>query len=768
MSPLDSTLRRGDAGDGIGGRPPRIDGLAKIRGEAFYALDQPVQGVAHAVLVTSTIAAGRVRSIHREAAESWPGVLLVLTPDNTPLLRAASSWTGEAPARPEFRALEPEIHHAGQQIALVVAETLEQATEAALLLRIEYDTAPSIADFDAPEAEAGEALPPLSIERGDAASALAASPIRIEAEYRTPRDYNMPIEPHGLIARWEGETLTVWEPSQWLDGMARSYAEWFGIPFENVRLVSPFIGGGFGSKALALPHGAITAQAARVLGRPVKLALTRPQTFTAFGGRPATRQALELGAALDGRLLAIRHRGWQETSREGIWVEPLNAATALMYDVSHLSSRQHLVPVHTVTPSAKRAPGENPSAFALECAMDELAHALGLDPLQLRLRNEPARDPHSGKPWSSRRLREAYQAGADAFGWERRDPRPGMMSEGRLRIGLGLAAGTYPVRRSAGEAMVRIMADGSVEVASSTSDMGTGAYTILAQTVASVFGLPLSRVRVVLGDSTLPRAPVSGGSQMAGLMTGAVDKAARAVRDELIGLALSDARSPLRGVANTLAVIGGELVPPRGEAAPLPIAALLAALGRDRVEALRDTLVENGLKPEDRYRAFTTISTMRAPTDGDYSMHSWCAHFVELAVDEDFGTIRLRRIVTAFDAGRLYNPRLAESQIKGGIVMGIGQALLEGGIVDRRYARVLNNNLADYLLPTQADIPPIEVISVGEPDRHASALGGKGVGELGIVGLAAAISNAVFHATGRRLRSLPMDLAQLGSAGHHT
>jgi len=761
MSPPDTSPQRGDAGDGIGGRPPRIDGLAKIRGEAPYAMDQPVEGVAHAVLVTATIAAGRVRGIDRTAAEAAPGVLLVLTPDNTPPLHAASTWTGEAPTTPEYRPLEPEIRHVGQQIALLVAESLEQATEAATLLRVDYEAAPFLADFTVPDAGEGQELPPLTIERGDADTALASADIRISAEYGTPREYNAPIEPHGLTARWDGDALTLWEPSQWLDGMARNYAEWFGIGFEQVRMISPYIGGGFGSKALALPHGAIAAQAARMLGRPVKLVLTRPQTFTAFGGRAATRQLLELGADADGHLLAIRHRGWQETSRNGLWVEPLNAATALMYDVPHLSSRQRVVPVNTVTPSAKRAPGENPSAFALECAMDELAYALGQDPLALRLRNEPGRDPHSGKLWSSRRMREAYAAGAASFGWDRRNPTPGAMRDGKLRLGWGMAAGTYPVRRSAGEAMVRILADGGVEVASSTSDMGTGAYTILAQTAASVFGLPLSRVRVTLGDSTLPRAPVSGGSQMAGLMTGAVDKAARAAREELIGLALNDPRSPLRGVANTLAVAEGRLIAPRGEAPPLPIAELLAAIGRDKVEALRDTLAENGLKPEDRYRAFTTVSTMRAPTDGEYSMHSWCAHFVELAVDEALGSVRLRRIVTAFDAGLLYNPRLAESQIKGGIVMGIGQALLEGGIVDRRHGRVLNNNLADYLLPTHADIPPIEVISVGEPDPHASALGGKGVGELGIVGLAAAIANGVFHATGKRVRDLPITLADL-------
>jgi len=761
MTPLDTTPRRGDAGDGIGARLPRIDGFAKVRGQANYALDHPVEGVAHAVIVQSTIPAGRVRTIDTSAASAAPGVLLLLTPDNTPPLHAASSWTGEPPTQSEYRPLEHSIRYTGQQIAAVVAETLEQATEAAALLRVEYDTEPAVVDLDDPAAGDGNPLPPLAIERGDAATAFAGAPVRLAAEYRTPREYQMPMEPHGLIARWEGDALTLWEHSQWLDGMARTYAEWFGIPFEKVRLISPYIGGGFGSKAMALAHGAIAALAARQLGRPVKLALTRPQTFTAFGGRPATRQVLELGATEAGRLLVIRQRGANETSVDGAWVEPLNAVTSLMYDVPNLSSQQRLVPVNTVLPFAKRAPGANPSAFALECAMDELAYAVGADPVALRLLNYAEQDPQAGKPWSTRRLREAFAAGAEAFGWSGRSMAPGSMREGPLLIGWGMAAGTFPVHRSPAEAMVRILADGSIEVASSTSDMGTGAYTILAQTAAAVFGVPVARVRVRLGDSSLPRAPVAGGSQMAGLMTGAVDKAARAARDELIGLALNDPRSPLRGMANTLEVENGQLVPPRGEAPPLPIAALLEATGRDRIEALRDTLAENGLTREDRYRAFTTISSMRPPTDGDYSMHSWCAHFVEVAVDKSLCSIRLRRIVTAFDAGRLYNPQLAESQIKGGIIMGIGQALLEGGVIDPRQARVLNNNLADYLLPTNADVPPIEVISVGEPDPHASPLGGKGVGELGIVGVASAIANAVFHATGKRVRELPITLADL-------
>jgi xanthine dehydrogenase YagR molybdenum-binding subunit len=498
-----------------------------------------------------------------------------------------------------------------------------------------------------------------------------------------------------------------------------------------------------------------------MLDRPVKLAITRPQTFTAFGGRPATRQTIALGATKEGKLLSILHRGANETSVDGFAVEPLGSVTSIMYATPNFSSRQNIVPVNTVMPGALRAPGENPSAFGIESAMDELAYEVGIDPLEIRLLNYAEQDPSANKPWSTRRLREAFAEGARAFGWSKRKPAPRSMREGSQLIGYGLAAGTYPVRRTPGEALVRILADGTVEVASSSIDMGTGTYTILAQTAADAIGVPVDRVAVKLGDSALPRAPVAGGSQLANLMTGAVHKAALAAREELIGLAINDPQSPFREMqANTLVIAQGRISSPREEGSGIPIAELMQRLGRDRIETLRDTLPA-GRSEEDRYKNWTTIAGMLSPTDGDYSLHSWCAHFVEVRVDEDFGTVRIARMVSALDSGRLYNPKLAESQWKGGIIMGIGQALLEEGIVDTRYGRVLNNNLGDYLIATNADIPALEVISVGIPDHHASVLGGKAVGELSIVGVAAAIANAVYHATGKRVRELPITLEKL-------
>ncbi|PRD41482.1 xanthine dehydrogenase family protein molybdopterin-binding subunit [Phyllobacterium phragmitis] len=758
MTVLDRPVKHGEASDGggVGGRQSRIDGHLKITGEATYALEHRLENLAHAVLVPGTIAAGRVIRVDTAAAEAAPGVRLVLTSNDDLGLKFASDWFGNR-AEGVYRPLVPEIAFNGQAVAAVVAETLEQATAAAALIKIAYEETTATVGLDDPNASEGNLVDNLTVAWGEAETAFAAAPVRIEAEYRTPREYHVAIEPHGLIAAWEGDHLTVYEPSQWTHGMARSYAEWFGLPHENVTLISPFIGGGFGSKASASFYGALAASAARRLGRPVKLAVTRPQTFTAYGGRAATRQTVALGANADGVLQAVVHRGANETSTVGTWVENTGAATPLLYAVSNFSSQHRLVPVNTVTPGPLRAPGKNPSAFGIESAMDELAYATGIDPVELRLKNDAEKDPQSGKPWSTRHLREALAAGAEAFGWARRTPEPRSMRNGRELIGWGVAIGTFPVIRAYGEAIIGIRNDGIVEVISGAIDMGQGTYTILAQTAAEALGVPVDQVEVRLGDSSLPGSAVAGGSMLAGVMTGAVHKAALAAREELVGLALNDPNSPFRDSgANTLSVADGMIAAPRGDGPAVTIAELMARTGRDRIEVKRDTLPEALRNDEGRLQAWTTMSLMRAPTDGDYSMHSWCAHFVEVCVDEDFGTVRVSRIVSAFDCGRLYNPKLVESQWKGGIIMGIGQALLEEGLVDPRNARVVNNNLGDYLVPTNADIPDIEVISVGVPDLHASVLGGKGVGEVGIVGVAPAIANAVFHATGKRIRDLPI------------
>jgi len=755
--------KHGNAADGaVGGRLSRFEGQMKVTGAATYALEYPAENLVHGVLVQATIASGRIVSIDTAAAEAAPGVVAVLTPKDDLGLMTASDWHGNRPDDTPYQPFTEEVVYNGQSIAAVFAASREQAAEAARLVRVTYEEKPGVSSLDDPRAGEGKVMENLNAVWGDAEAALAASPVRIEAEYRTPREYHVAMEPHGLTAHWEGDQLTLWEPSQWTHGMARSYAEWFGLPLENVRIVSPFIGGGFGSKGGALSYGAVAAAAARRLGRPVRLAVTRPQNFTSYGGRAATRQTLALGATKDGILQAIVHRGASETSVYMDYPEQTGAATPILYKVENFSSQHRVVPVNTVTPGALRGPGKNPSAYGIECAIDELAIALNMDPLELRLKNQPDRDYQSGKPWSTRHMREALVKGAEAFGWSKRSAAPRSMRDGRQLIGWGIGCGTFPVIRAPSEAMIRIRANGRVEVVSGAIDMGQGTYTILAQTAAEALGVPVEQIDIVLGDSNLPGSAIAGGSMLAGSITGAVHKAALAARDEVLTLAINDPQSPLRETgANILTLSDGRISTTRGEGGSLPLPELLAALGRDVIEVRRNTLPDDAQSAADHKGAWTSMARVQGPTMGDHSMHSWSAHFVEVRVDEDFGTVRVSRMVSAFDCGRLYNPKMVESQWRGGIIMGIGQALLEEGLVDNRNGRTVNANMADYLVPTNADIPDIQVISVGEPDYNASALGGKGVGEVGIVGVAPAIANAVFHATGKRVRDLPITLEKL-------
>ncbi|MCW2721896.1 xanthine dehydrogenase family protein molybdopterin-binding subunit [Pseudonocardia sp.] len=780
------TATRSDApqseGPFVGRRLPRADGVTKVTGRADYAIEHDPTGVAHAVVVESTIASGRVLRFDTEKAEAMPGVVRILTHVGAPTLHSCP-LVPEGSVMESFRPLQDDrVRYSGQPIGVVVAETLEQATEAARHVRVEYETAQAVADIGDPGCatvvgppaerngrknahgqdcvQSTTTLPPAS-ERGDARKALESCALRVEQTYTTPRETSSPLEPLGTIAEWsEDGSLTVWMPSQWVEGAHRALADWFGMPIYKVRVVAPFVGGGFGAKVTAHPDSSLAAMAASIVGRPVKLALTRPQTFNGYGPRPAIEQKLTLGADAEGRLQAILHDNVNETSFDDEYVETGSGTAKVMYAVPNLSATQGVVKVNSFTPSWKRAPGEAIGAFALESAMDELAYEARIDPIELRLRNYAEQDPQTGTPWSTRRLRQAYETGARAFGWERRTWEPRSMRDGRQLIGWGMAGGAFPVVRTPAEAGVTILDDGSVQVTSSGPEIGNGTYTIVAQTVADAIGVPVDRVSVQLGDTSFPGAPVAGVSQIANSLTGAVQRTALAARDELIALALDHEASPLRTVAADALVIRDGVMRDSGGSGPsVPIGDLLRRVGTRSIEVTGDTLPEGS--PEDaRDQALHTFKLMKPPTS-DYSVYDWCAQFVEVRVDEDYGTVRISRMVGAFDSGRLYNPTLAESQWKGGMVMGVGEALLESLDVDRRFARIVNNNFAEYMIPVNADIPDIEVISVGEPDPHASALGGKSVGEIGVVGVAAAVANAVFHATGKRVRDLPITMEKL-------
>lgn len=744
---------------GLGTPRTRGDGEVKVTGKARYAIEHTPENAVHGVVIQSTVASGRIRNMDTTKAESAAGVIAVYTHLNSLKIHQPTAIADGGAAQTTYTPIQDDvIIHNGQNIGLVVAETFEQATYAASLVEIDYDTTPALIS-PTDEGVEPKPLPPQDIEMGDAQNAMNQSEVRINQRYTTPREYNMPMEPHGCIAQWENDHMTVWEPSQWVMGAQVEIAEWMGISPKQVRIISPYVGGGFGSKPVPYTHVALACVASRALNRPVRVSLTRPQTFTGLGGRPATSQQLEMGATREGKIQSVILRSFSETSLIDVFAENCSKVTGRMYAIENLSAQHQVRPINTVTPGWMRAPGENPSAFGLEVAMDEMAYALDLDPLAFRLLNWADRDYQKDLPWSSRRLKEAYQKGAEAFGWDKRVMAPRSMREGRELIGWGMASGTYPVNTMPAEAKILLSPQGQFVVQCAGADIGTGTYTILAQTAADILGVDSQRIDVELGDTQLPRAGVAGGSQLAGNLTAAVDDTAKKLRARLLALASQTSGSPLAGISHdqlTLAQGGIHLTAKPSQAIDLGALLKLANLNGLSVEG---GTFSPDMSAQERDSVTGSLNEMSRPDT--VSAHSWSAQFVEVRVDEDFGTIRLKRMVAAFDSGRLYNPKLARSQWVGGMIMGVGQALLEGGIIDPRNGRVINNNLADYLIPVNADIPEITTIDVGEPDYQATSMGGKTVGELGIVGVAAAISNAVYHATGKRVRDLPITLDKI-------
>ena len=735
----------------------RGDGQQKITGQATYAVEHQPENVTYGVVLQSTISSGRITRVNSEAARAQPGVLAVFTHESGLKIHKPTAIADGGAAQSTYTPMQNDrIIHNGQNIGIVVAETFEQATWAASLVTFDYEESPALI-FATDENAAPKPVESSDIDLGDARKAMDDAEVRIEGRYITPREYNSPIEPHGCVVEWQdNEHVTLWEPSQWVAGAQVEIADWMGIDKKAVRIISPYVGGGFGSKPVPYTHVALACAASRELKRPIKVALTRPQTFTGFGGRPATEQHLEMGATRDGKIVSIIHSGFNETSLDDMFGENCNKVTARMYGVPNVHSRHSVVPINTVTPGWMRAPGENPSAFGLEVAMDEMAYKLNIDPLAFRLLNWADHDYMLDLPWSSRRLKEAYQAGAEAFGWDKRTMAPRSMREGRELIGYGMASGTYPVNTMPAEARLVLQANGQLTVQSAGADIGTGTYTILAQAAAEVLHIPSTAIKVELGDTDLPRAGVAGGSQLAGNLMGVVNKTAKVLRDKLLSLATELADSPFyRADPAQLTLDNGEI---RQSGKAIGFTRLLQMAQISELEAKADTFPE-GTSAQERFDMTGSMSAMSRPKE--VSAHSWSAQFVEVRVDEDFGTVRVKRMCAALDSGRLYNPTLGRSQWIGGMIMGLGQALLEEGVVDPRNGRVINNNLADYLVAVNADVPEIVTIDVGQPDYQATALGGKSVGELGIVGVAAAISNAVFHATGKRVRDLPITMDKL-------
>lgn len=700
----------------IGQPVSRVDGRQKVTGGATYAAEFRVPNLAHGAIVRSTVPNGRVATIDIAGAERAPGVVAVLTHRNAPKVayRAHKAMVDPTVGERLHVLQDDRLNHQGQPIALVVAETLEQATHAATLVHVNYAAETGITNISRvepvlPTQEQTDqpASQPPETRRGDPDAALAAAEVKIDRTYVIPRENHNPIEMHATIASWDGDRLTLWDKTQWVHNVADEIAAVFGIPAENVRVVSPFVGGAFGSGLRTWPHVTLAALGARVTGRPVKLMLSRREMYYGVGYRPHTVQRVALGASRDGRLSAILHDGTQETSTYEEYSESLLDPTRFLHSCPSVYTCYRIAPMNVHTPTYMRAPGEVSGIYALESAIDELAVALNLDPIELRLRNEPQQDEFKKLPFSSHSTRECYRVAAERFGWGGRNPEPRSMRDGRWLIGWGTASATYPTHYAPASAMARLLPDGTAEVMSAASDMGPGTWTSMTQVAADTLGLPIDRVKFILGDTRLPRAPVHGGSMTMASVGSAVQAACRVAREDALA----------RGGGNDLADAVRRLGKP--------------------IEASAD------VKPGDENERF--------------SMHAFGAVLVEVAVDPDLGETRVRRIVGAYGAGRIVNPKTARSQCIGGMIGGIGMALMEHSVVDSRNGRVPNANFAEYAVPVHADAPAVmEVHFIEEHDPHVNPLGVKGVAELAMVGVAPAITNAIFHATGKRIRELPV------------
>ncbi len=737
---------------GAVGRPvSRVDGPLKVTGRATFTAEYKLENLAYGAIVTSTVARGTIEKIDAEEAEAAPGVLAVVTHENAPKMRE-TAILGD-PTEPGVSASTivhfqtDEVFYYGQPIAVVVAETVEQAYYAATLVTVDYTLKEPRISFDAERPNAVEPQLLLTekpeLEIGDAEATLAAARHSIDHVYTTPPFNHNAIELHATTAEWsdDGERLTVYEASQYVVGAQNMFAKKFGLDRENVRVVASYVGGGFGGKGTDWGHVSAAAAAAKVVGRPVSIMLTREQVHLAVGGRSRTEQRVALGADESGRLTSLVHTGISQTTEHNEFAEPFTFPTRHLYASETMWLRQEVVHLDVVPNTFMRAPGEAPGTYAIECAIDELAHEMGLDPIELRTRNEPDRDPAKGLPFSMRNLGEAYRVGAERFGWSRRNAAPGTTRDGRHLVGMGVATATYPVYQMPAAARVELRADGTAVGLSSAHEMGMGTATAQAQNLADRLGLPFERVRFEYGDSTQPAGPMAGGSNSTISVAAAVTAATDALKKKLHGLVGEDEASPLVGTRFDEVEFGDGRIhrkddPTRGE----PFEAILKRFEMESIEA-------DG-------KAAPGMESMK------YSMHSYGAQFSEVRVDEETGEVRVSRFLGVFDCGTIVNPKTASSQFRGGIVMGIGMALTEEALFDDRLGRIVNPSLAEYHVPVNLDVPHVDVHFLDIPDPH-TPLGAHGIGEIGITGVAASIANAVFNATGRRIRDLPITLDKL-------
>ncbi len=742
-SPDPLITRRG----AVGRQVSRLDGALKVRGQARFAAEVPMEGLCYAALVHSPITRGRISSLDTSAAEAASGVVLAMTHRNMPrlgslpLISVTNMSAAGASALPIMQ--DAEIGYNGQVLALVLAETQEQADHAASLIRIDYEAAPARTHFE--DAKATARTPAsILVEKnhvvvGDPQRELAQAAWRVDNVYRTPGHNHNAIELHAVTLAWEGDTLTIHDATQMIASSANAVARLFGLKKENVRVFSPYVGGGFGGKGL-WDHQIVAIAAARLAGRPVRLALSRDGVYRMIGGRTPTEQRVAVAADAAGNLTALVHTGHSVMPPYAAAPEQYTLTARALYRSKSYEFVQHHLDLDIVPNTFMRAPGESVGSFAVESAIDELAHEMGIDPIELRLRNEPDRHPISGTPFSQRALVQAYRDGAARFGWERRAKTPRARRDGEWLIGMGCATGSFPYARMPGASVgIRLTREGTATVSCSAQDMGMATSTVQIQHAADRLGLPMEAISFEMGDSALPAAPMAGGSAQTVSIAAAIAAAAEKLTGELLRLAGNS--SPLAGLrAGEVRLVDRALTSIEDSSRTESIRAIMSRASRDEV-----AVTASGSPPLELLK---------------FAMHSHSANFCEVRVSEVTGEIRVTRLLGAFDCGAILNPNTATSQFKGGMIMGIGLALTEETLFDERSGRIMNATLADYHIPSHLDVPDIEVIWTGIPDPR-SPLGARGIGEIGITGVAAAIANAVFNATGKRVRDLPITLDKL-------
>jgi xanthine dehydrogenase YagR molybdenum-binding subunit len=730
----------------IGAPVSRIDGPLKVQGKATFAAEFPIDEMVYAALAFSSIAKGRITTLDTAEAEAAPGVVLVMTHRNAPRMKSMPMiLTGpKALGGDNLPILQDDrIHWNGQPIVVVLAETQEQADHATSLIRTTYAAEPALTAFSkAVEAgvEQGQFFGhPLRVEIGDAEGVLAAAAVKVDASYSTPRHTHNALEPHAVTLAWRGDQLVVHDSSQAVSHAAWSLAEVFDLDETQVHVTSPYVGGGFGAKTF-WQHQVLGAAAAKLAGRPVRMTLSREGVYRLVGGRTLTEQRLAIGASMDGRFEAIVHTGTSAMTGHNALPEAVILQTQTLYRADSFKLNVDVVRLDMLANTFMRAPGEAVGTFALECAIDELAVKLGMDPIELRIRNEPERDPIHGKPFSSRHIVEAWRAGADRFGWSARNPTPGAVRDGEWRVGMGCATSTYPYNRfPGGAARITLTRDGRAKIEIAAHEMGMGTSTAQTQVAAERLGLDMDQVTFAYAASGLPGAVMAGGSQQTAAIGAAVVAAQRTLVASLLQLAGND--SPLAGLSpDEVGGLNGGLARLDDPSQWESYAAILARAQRDEVTA--DAM---------------------APPPGEaqhWSMHSYGAMFCEVRVNAVTGEVRVSRFLGAFDCGRILNAKTAASQFKGGVIMGLGLALMEETQFDERSGRIMNPSLAEYHMPVHMDVPDIDVMWLDIPDPHAP-MGARGIGEIGITGTAAAVANAIFNATGKRIRDLPLTLDKL-------